>query len=408
VGLVGLLDRSTFVGALDQTGRDRAVAAILDRRARAVREHRKDLFLADVDRTNTALMAAQGSLYDHLTVIPFGELKFVVHPDLTYDLAEPPLKTRFRLRLYSPAVTMSYKIDGVDDRPVAVPWLPVFGLEKGRWILTDDDTRSVASTRDFAGQAWDAAGPIEVHRGPRITVVVSAEDHARAGRLVQMSEAALDEVLKVRPDKWPGRVFITAVRDPKVLGAYFSANGGKGDDNVAAIATAVYDEVLTWRGGGKKPGYASERVIFNPRSLDDREDQLSEILRHEFTHVAMGPVESDGVPRWLVEGYAEWVGMIDLRTGLWSSRLFDGGRKIPADLPADKDFYADNGQNYVYSWSACRYIADKWGGSQLIALYERYGKGAVADREAALLAVLGVSQPEFVAGWRQYVRQMVA
>src|SRR5439155_25126348 len=83
-------DRSTFVGALDQTGRDRAVAAILDRRARAVREHRKDLFLADVDRTNTALMAAQGSLYDHLTVIPFGELKFVVHPDLTYDLAEPP------------------------------------------------------------------------------------------------------------------------------------------------------------------------------------------------------------------------------------------------------------------------------------------------------------------------------
>ena len=149
-------------------------------------------------------------------------------------------------------------------------------------------------------------------------------------------------------------------------------------------------------------------MIFNPRSLDDREDQLSEILRHEFTHVAMGPVESDGVPRWLVEGYAEWVGMIDLRTGLWSSKLFDGGRKIPADLPADKDFYADNGQNYVYSWSACRYIADKWGGSQLIALYERYGKGAVADREAALLAVLGVSQPEFVAGWRQYVRQMVA
>jgi hypothetical protein len=278
---------------------------------------------------------------------------------------------------------------------VAAPWVPVFGLRGGRWLLAGEVTgRTVPG--GAGGQPWDG-GPVAVVRSARVVAVLSAADAARGPALLRMAEAALDRVTAVRPAGWSGRVLVTAVQDARVWESYFAAAPEWGGEAVA-IAVSHHDHVSAWRTGA---AFAATRVVFNPSRLAAEEDDIAHDLIHEFTHVAMDPVTGRRTPRWLVEGIAEYVSYRGERPpAAWVSGVL-ADADADGELPGDDTFYRD-GANYAASWVACKMVADRYGEARLFALFEAARDG---DVDAAARRVLGVGLAELTAQWRQHVQR---
>lgn len=131
------------------------------------------------------------------------------------------------------------------------------------------------------------------------------------------------------------------------------------------------------------------------------------VLAHELTHVATGAATSAGMPMWLVEGYADYVGYRDsgLPTATIAAELA-ADPSAPRELPGPEDFRAGGArvpQAYQEAWLACRYIAERWGEPRLTALY----RAALADPATALQRTLGVGEPELTTAWADYVIRSV-
>jgi hypothetical protein len=290
------------------------------------------------------------------------------------------------------AVTVTYRIEGVDDRPVAVPWVPIFALVSGQWRLVGEATgKSLPS--GVGGQPWDA-GPIAVERSARAVGVFSASHRDRA-KLMRLAEQALDRVARVRPSNWVGKVFVVAVQDRAVFDAYFGAAPER-VDQVAAIAVPHYNEVHEWVNAAE---YSATRIIFNPDELEEGSQQLADDLTHEFTHAAMAPVTTGWTPTWLVEGFAEYVSYKGAE--IVQSRLRQALRGVATeDLHAGDKFY-DEPMNYITAWLACRMIAEKYTEAKLIALYEKFQHTSVED--SVIQEVLGIPRAQLVKDWQDYV-----
>ncbi|CAM5737028.1 Lipoprotein OS=Streptomyces tendae OX=1932 GN=GUR47_11800 PE=4 SV=1 [Streptomyces tendae] len=139
------------------------------------------------------------------------------------------------------------------------------------------------------------------------------------------------------------------------------------------------------------------------------------VLTHETTHVATRADTTSATPLWLSEGYADWVGYRDSARAAAEAapELADAvaGGEVPARLPADEDFgftadAKELARAYEGGWLACRMIAEQWGEDRLDAFYRSVGAhgeraGAVED---AMRKVLGTTQEDFTARWREYLR----
>jgi hypothetical protein len=383
-----------FVAELRPEVRDPALRALLERRAKAVRDKDRKAFLADVDTTDPAFARRQAQEFDNLTRLPLTELRYDVQPKSNYDRLVPPaIRQRYHAVVRAAAVTIRYRLDGVDTAPVAAPWTPVFGLRDGHWRLAGVIADAALPT-GANGQAWDA-GPVVVARSTRVVLVLSAEDAGRAADMLQMAEAGLDHVAAVRPGGWAGRILITAVQDAKLFTTYFGDTPDR-IDNFAAIAVPYYAEVPDW---SDHPPYAATRVVFNPHEFGADPAELAHDLTHEFTHAAMGPVTTDDTPLWLVEGFAEYVAFKSEQVGgAYARRALEGFTSAPT--PPDADFYSD-GRNYILGWLMCRMIAQKYGEAKLAALYEAYH--ASGDDDAVIRQVLGVDKNTLFGQYAAYV-----
>jgi hypothetical protein len=378
---------ATFVGELRPETSRPALTALLERRAKAVRDHDRQAFLADVDGTDPAFLRQQGQQFDNLTRLPLAEFRYVLEGAVQYDALIPAaVRARYHATARTAAVTVLYRIDGVDTEPVAAPWVPIFGVAGGRWWLAGAaaDAKLPTGTN---GQAWET-GEITVARSRRVVLVLSASDAGRAPDLLRMAETGLDQVAAVRRGGWAGKVLITAVQDPRLFTTYFADNPDH-VGNVAAIAVPYYAQVPEWHA---KPGYAATRVVFNPHQFTADPTEVAHDLTHEFTHAAMGQTTTDDTPLWLVEGFAEYVAYKPEQVpGLFVKRSLEG---FPTgSSPPSSNFYGD-ARNYVLGWLACRVIAERYGEAKLIALYEASGTGAAPTQ------VLGV---DAAALDRQYV-----
>jgi hypothetical protein len=129
------------------------------------------------------------------------------------------------------------------------------------------------------------------------------------------------------------------------------------------------------------------------------------VLAHELTHVA---AVTDGVPVWLREGLADYVGYRDsgLSTEVAAAELAAEVRegRLPRELPPPSAFAPGQvrlAQVYQEAWLACRLIAERFGEPALVKLY-----GEVREHGLdGALTTLGLSVASLTADWRQYVRK---
>jgi hypothetical protein len=394
--------RASWVDASRPDVRNPALTDLLKRRTNAVLAKDRAAFLADVDRRDEAFAKRQEQVYANLVKLPFAQLSHDLEAAKEYQAQVPTgLRSRYAGMVRAVGVTIRYAITDLDSKPASAPWVPIFGYAEGKWLLVGE-----VSDKDLPGgtngQVWDG-GPIATSRTRRVVVVVSADDADRGPMLASWAEQALDRVARVRPGGWDGKVLLTAVQDQKIFDSYFADSPDR-VRKVAAIAVPYYDRVPEWYRQDVK--FATTRIVFNPTQLLASPATIQHDLVHEFTHAAMGPVTTGYTPRWLVEGFAEYVSYrgrdVDqrqLREALTKLQTASG-------LKEGGSFYED-GVNYVGAWLACQLIVEQFGGeAKLITLYEQFQSVSNADR--ALTAILGVDSNAFNERWRAYVQQRKA
>ncbi|MEV6526305.1 hypothetical protein AB0M43_30635 [Longispora sp. NPDC051575] len=386
-----------FLPATDPATRDAAFTALLDRRAKAVRDHDLDGYLADVDRARPGLVAAETRTFRNLTALPLTVF--------TYTLAKARYEPKGRAhpdRVVLPGVTVRHRIAGVDTADVATPYVPILAWTGGRWALAGEATGAdVDTTLPFGTgtQPWQG-GPIAVRGTARGVLVHSPQDAGQADAWAGRIESALDTVLKFRPNGWSGRVFVVAVRDRKIFDGYLGAEAAR----VGALAAAQFDRVPEWT-PGERAGYAGTVILVNPDELDHPDDQLTATITHEFTHAAMNPVTTGATPRWLVEGTAVYVEFGDDVLGGTYAKEHLSTADL-SRLPADDTFY-ETVENYDLSLLACKLIATRYGERGLVALYEWFAKNT-GTADQGFREVLGISLADFTAQWHNVVQDTVA
>jgi hypothetical protein len=131
------------------------------------------------------------------------------------------------------------------------------------------------------------------------------------------------------------------------------------------------------------------------------------VIRHELTHVATDAPGTPGVPLWLEEGFAEYVGYSGSGIGLGDElreliRAQQSG-SAPSHLPTQDTFDGvDVDLAYEGADLACRVVAEKYGQTQLVRLYRLTVAGtgtAAANLEAALRAVTGSGTASLETAW---------
>jgi hypothetical protein len=132
------------------------------------------------------------------------------------------------------------------------------------------------------------------------------------------------------------------------------------------------------------------------------------VLAHELTHVAAGAATDRGTPRWLLEGFADYVAFRDegIPPPVAAAELAEEVRagRVPRELPGPEAFGPGprRAQAYQEAWLACRYVAARFGEDRLVALYRLARRGDAGD---ALRRTLGLDLAAFTAAWRERVRE---
>ncbi|GAA5074181.1 hypothetical protein HNP84_009464 [Thermocatellispora tengchongensis] len=244
---------------------------------------------------------------------------------------------------------------------------------------------AVAAGAALTGAAPPAAPPagIVVYGVHARVTGAAGVPRARLAEIAAVADRAHDTVAEV----WgavPVLVEVPATREQATRLAGTPALWG-----LAAVATA--DRVVIVPDGFSRLSAAGRQVV----------------LTHELTHVATGAATGTGLPLWLTEGFADYVGYRDsgipLPTAAAELAAEVRAGVLPGSLPADGDFRAGAArlpQAYEAAWLACHYIARRYGEDALVRLYRE----ALRRGVPAALGTLGLTTATLTARWRVYVR----
>jgi hypothetical protein len=141
------------------------------------------------------------------------------------------------------------------------------------------------------------------------------------------------------------------------------------------------------------------------------------VLTHELTHVATRAATGTQTPKWLAEGFADYVGFRNtgVPVSLAAAELASSVRSGHLDrvLPSNRAFRGGNkflSQAYEAGWMACRYVAEHYGQAKLVRFYRAVGRSTSGQRGAvssALHHVLHLTPARFTARWRGFVRSQL-
>ncbi|MFH8776310.1 hypothetical protein [Streptomyces sp. NPDC017958] len=300
---------------------------------------------------------------------------------------------------------LRYRIAGYDGAPVSVRRTLALGrTADGTWYVTADKP-----ARKAGEQLWDQ-GTVTAVKGAHSLVLGAGRSVGDLRAYARLADRAVPAVTRAWGTDWTRRVVVLV---PRTLEGMAGLLGSPAADyrGIAAVTTGEVG------GAGRAP---ADRVVVNPEAyvlLGGVGKQV--VLTHETTHVATRAHTDAATPLWLSEGYADWIGYLGTgRTPVEAApelaRAVQDG-KVPASLPADKDFGfstdpAHLAQSYESGWLACRMIADHWGEGRLGAFYRAVGmhRARAGAVEEALKKVLGTTPKAFTAEWRQYVRAQLS
>lgn len=245
------------------------------------------------------------------------------------------------------------------------------------------------------------AEPVRVLRAPGV-VVLAARGAPDPGRYLVLATRATRQVRGLLTG-WRGGLVLEVPGDGRRLAAALDADAAA-YERIAAVTTTV--------DGSPEPGRPAH-VFVNPDVLGPLTRQGAQVVvSHEATHVATGAATSD-LPRWLVEGFADYVALRDIglpdavTAAQVAARVRADG--VPASLPRDVDFDAATGRlgaSYEAAWLACRTLAELGSEDELMAYYAALRTGGAPARE--LRRIFGFSQREFVSAWQERLEELAA
>ena len=242
-------------------------------------------------------------------------------------------------------------------------------------------------------------GQVHVERGPG-TLVVLAEADGDGSDVAPLARRAVRQVRRVIP-RWHGILVVEVPATQDELESVLDAPAG----TYAAIAA-----VTTSVDGSRVPG-SPVHIFVNPNVFGTLGHSGAQVvITHEATHVATGAPFAD-MPTWLLEGFADYVALAhaDVPVHKAAAQILQRVRRHgpPRRLPTAADLAPSAGglgATYEEAWLACRYLAGRFGQAKLIALYRAATDGTPVPR--LFEALLGISQRQFVEGWRVDLRRL--
>lgn len=376
-----------------------AVDTILLRRAKAVRNVNEQMFLQDIDPANLKLRKEQRVLFANLVELSLDEIGY----SQAEERFDPEAVREHGPSTYLVRVLMRYQIPQVDLTPVTTELGYTFVHRGGRWIMADDNDLDEDLGPGAHQEAWDL-GRFEVHRAPRVLVLVDKGDTQRGRSILTEATEALAQVTAYWPRKWPGSVLIAALDDTDIRDARFA------DEDIESAASAG-STFASLPGQDTADGIvAGAYIVINPKERD-RVDEI--LLSHEITHVAtadLGGYE----PLWLAEGAAEYVSWrgIEAISGpgevvKWEQEVIDEALPLLTALPSDAGFYQSAADVYGVSWLAVRFMVKRLGLAAVEDLYDDLARHGIdqASRDRILLTRTGFTEATLWIYLKEYEPQ---
>ncbi len=383
------------------------VTALLQRHSAAVLARATDRYLADVDPApvSASFHLAQQQTIAGLSGVPLHSWQYSIDAPVT----DPSVVTAAATRLGAPAsivhVTLSYALDDVDSSPVTHDLWWTFVQRHGHVYVAADGDMAGLGGPSWKGP-WDF-GPIVAQHGNASLVLGHPSDESELAAISAEVDAAVPAVTAVWGTDWSRQVAVIVPGSS----TEFAALAGQQAPSVVADTSAetVFESSASSTGGD-----TGARVILNPSALDRLTPLGREIvLRHEITHVATAAVTAIATPRWLVEGFADYVANLgtgqSVATAAAELHAEVARGEVPTALPGDTDFASTTRLAAVYqeAWLACRLIAARAGQAALVRFYTFVGDSpltADAAVTAAFSSFVHESEAAFVVQWRAYLR----
>lgn len=289
-------------------------------------------------------------------------------------------------------VEVTWRLRGFEMRPSTME-VPL------TFVRTADNVRlaSVDGAQDEAAPLW-MLERVSVERSRRVLVFATTPADSRT--FFDLSTEAARTVRQVLP-RWRGGLVVEVPASERQLDRVLGAEPG----NYASIA-AVTSTV-----DGSVDESSPAHILVNPQVFGRLGPDGSQIvMSHEATHVATDAATSS-MPLWLLEGFADYVALAhsDLPVQLTASQVLAEVRKSgpPRQLPGPDEFDPTNkllGSSYEAAWLACRLIADEYGETRLIDMYDAVNDGR--SLPAAFSEELDTDVASFTRSWRGYLRDL--
>jgi hypothetical protein len=382
------------------------IRALLARHGAAVMQHDRAQFVADLDPVgkSTTFRDAQEGAFDNLAKLPLTSWSYQVATRTDDREFETSASKRYGTPAVIVRITLKYALRGVDPVPTSHDLWWTFVRHHGNVVVAGDSDLAAAGGTSWQGP-WDF-GPLEVVRGTHSLVLGHSDNSAALRSIATAVDAAVPAVTAVWGTGWTRDVAVIVPSSPDELSAQAGASS-QVSTQVAAAAISDGQDPLSGTVYG-------QRLIVNPAALRRLSAVGQQItIRHEITHLATARVTSDASPRWVVEGFADYVGNLGSGqppTVVAAELRADVRRgKAPAALPGEAAFDTDGeaAQAYEGAWLACRLIAQRAGQAGLVRFYRLVGTSHGDPEQAvsaALHTVLHETTAQFTAQWRDYVR----
>jgi hypothetical protein len=361
---------------------------VLNQRVRAVGDRDIDLFLRQVDHRDKALMARQRRYFDNLVQLPLTGFGYRVLDQQWEGLA---IARRWGRNVHIPQVQLTMQLEGFDAVPLKRTVGFVFSFRKGRAVIVSDQTKTGKPLYEGTPAPWDLAAITAREDGP-VLGIFDNSTAASAGAVTGAVRNGIDQIDRALPFTWSGHVVVYSLQDPTVLASFTDVPGGS-LDHLGALSFPTYAE-------DGRSRVASTRMLVMPTSVRAGEPFLGRIVRHELSHLAIGP-RDDGAPVWVSEGIAEYLGAreIPVHDRIIPTSALTRAQTDDSGMPASKTFNnTDQEWHYALSWMACDYIAETSGESRLWELVDAMhnsGEGTSDQaQDRVLVQVLGYDSRE--------------